>query len=271
MTAKRDRNPKTSAAFTLIELLVVISILGVLVGILGPSLGQARILAKIASTRALVNTLDTAVRTFQSEARLGGAYPPSNWPGTDMPRAGTTGSATGAQTLVWAVCGADMLGTAGFNTAVAPMNQLYNLDASNKPVYPRTGPFIEPSKLTLMTLDDPRLLKGATGGYDTAKCPVIVDPFNNPILYFKADLAGTNVIDPTGIYHLDDNKPFLNNATAGTIPAASITDTRGTGKWNAVDKPYNADSFILYSASADGIYGPNPSGTNDDVTNFVRP
>jgi prepilin-type N-terminal cleavage/methylation domain-containing protein len=61
-------------AFTLLELLVVIAILGLLLGILAPSLSRAKLLAKVAKTKVELDQVATALMTYYSDQH---AFPPS--------------------------------------------------------------------------------------------------------------------------------------------------------------------------------------------------
>ena len=58
---------KTKQAFTLIELLMVISIIGVLAGILIPTVGAVRKQANIAASKSQLSNYVTAMTVFKSE------------------------------------------------------------------------------------------------------------------------------------------------------------------------------------------------------------
>jgi len=106
-----------------------------------------------------------------------------------------------------------------------------------------------------------------------------------PILYFKANTNSKTISDPVFgncIYNVEDNQTLiamlptiLSDGTANLkyhkLGAAApfdefydyITDPRvqtPAGAW-----PYKADSYILISAGADGIYG-----SQDDICNFKK-
>ena len=66
-------------AFTIIELLVVVSIIGLLVTILAPSLNQVRTYTRSVRTAAIIKNVSTGLESFHSEQSIGGDYPPSLW------------------------------------------------------------------------------------------------------------------------------------------------------------------------------------------------
>ncbi len=82
---RRDGAPRRSsapAAFTLVELMIVIGILAMLVGLLMPSLGRARVIARQATCRGNLHSIGTAMATYRTEFNTfpnvysdrGGAY-----------------------------------------------------------------------------------------------------------------------------------------------------------------------------------------------------
>jgi len=63
----RDNRHRTATGFTLIELLVVVSIIGLLVAILLPSLRRARDQGKMAACAANLHQIGTAIHAYASE------------------------------------------------------------------------------------------------------------------------------------------------------------------------------------------------------------
>jgi prepilin-type N-terminal cleavage/methylation domain-containing protein len=249
-----DPSRRQAAAFTLVELLVVIVIIGILVSILIPAVGAVRKTARNAATSAALTTIATGLETFKADGRLGGQYPPSQsdyrvsiGPVVRSPyAAGAEIQITGAGLLVWALSGADLLGTPGFQTVgnAATWGQctgpnynngpgdptnpadLYALDpAEQQPVYPRSGPYVDISKLPVTRDEDTttnvdfvvpaELAARKALGLDLIQrnYPMYLDAFGYPILYWRADSSGRTMASvdrsrtdlPRGIYWYEDN------------------------------------------------------------------
>lgn len=58
---------RLNLAFTLIELLVVIAIIGILAAMLFPAIGRAKIAAQKAAAKAEMNTLGSAIKSYESD------------------------------------------------------------------------------------------------------------------------------------------------------------------------------------------------------------
>ncbi len=297
-------NPKSAAlrqrsgqAFTLIELLVVIAIISLLVTIILPSLSRAKTLTRIAQTRSLLKTIETALEMFHDDRIADGEYPPSGGtintvtsatiaigdPFSDSRR--TNEYFTGAETLLWAMMGADFHGTPGFDGNVGVgTGELHQLDGSGNPMVARSGPFMDVTKTTLLKVDeevagDISFDFAPDRQYDSdgIAAEAIGDPFGGAVLYFRSEPRRERA-DPKTIYARDHNVNFYSKTdSTGNIHPLGRIDTSTVGSmtlnafrrfiWNPqFDKgyrPHNKDTFILISAGPDDLFG-----TDDDITNF---
>lgn len=238
------------SAFTLVELLAVIAIIGLLIVILVPAVSAVRKNAQNTVTRSTLGSIATAIDTFKADQRVGGAYPPSasDSPGGrgfpprgrvanpyEPPRGNlNTGQwlpATGSGLLVWALAGADLLGTPGFrpvrsasqywsqdtNFGTADNPGAYFLDDRRQmqPTFARAGPYVDLSKVRVTRLNGARTSfdipaedeawkryrPGSGGGNPLPSrrrpryMPMFLDGFGFPILYWRADPAGVRLAD----------------------------------------------------------------------------
>jgi len=71
----RRRRGRPAGGFTLVELLVVIMIIGVLLGILLPTLTKVRVLGLVHKTQATINRIDGACKEYHGDH---GVYPAGN-------------------------------------------------------------------------------------------------------------------------------------------------------------------------------------------------
>lgn len=262
--------------FTLVELLTVIAIIVLLVGVLIPAIGAARNAAKRAATSATLQALSTGIETFKADQQLGGAYPPSASdfqdsgnrltykvcnpyePPTARPPQQPNFDISGGSLLVWALLGADFLGSPGFKpfrsnsqywsldthtfrTPVATGSCAYALNPNTgAPEKPRVGPLVDVSKVKVTPRNTNAATESTQGRFvveaevnarQSAALPLVkrdfpffIDAWGNPILYWRADVAGTVIADVTpnvsptggnpdpelrGVYHFLDNGALL--------------------------------------------------------------
>ena len=336
----RDRRA-TARAFTLVELLVVITVIGLLVGIFVGAVGQVRKQARNTKSSALIGSLATGLETFKADGRIGGGYPPSwsdqpttsgNFGEVRNPYAGGSSEQnfieiTGAGLLVWAMAGADLLGTPGFKPFRGPtLNPLrlwsadtdddnngdnptqsgaYALRADGRTLQPRSGPYLDLSRVKLSEWDVatrsfpiPAEQTGGSTGFDPDRdYPMFLDGFGFPVLYWKADPAGVALADESryqqlegaarGIYHHEDNWFLVDtDSDYRLVLRGGASEHKldwDNGSYNVENpppvetfnryilnegvqarlSPRRADSYLLVTPGADGVYG-----TADDVANF---
>ncbi len=279
------RRTDNAGAFSLVELLVVIGIIVLLASIALPTLTAVKEHAKATATAAILNSLDSALETYRAESKLGREYPPSFWDmsnGTPYNSSPDNKVAFGAQTLLWGLAGADLLGTPGWpdlttglprmgNGTSGGEDQLYYIDPNGDPFYPRYGPFFDISKMKIRRPADIGITVGSSvgGTPGDSSSPVLVDYFDMPILYYNRDASHRDV----QMYKPSDNIGFL-DASRDTIHAdlafyKYIVDKRAydpdnpSASLSPIPVPHNRDTYLLISAGPDRKYG-----TRDDVTNF---
>lgn len=295
-----DAQRTRAGGFTLVELLTVVAIIVLLIGILVPAVNKVRISAKETATKALIGTLSTGLETLRADQRIGGGYPPSASDyarsgelqySVKMPRAGSGGGGvspaprqiSGAGLLVWALAGADQLGTPGFRVfrpdvgynywaldsdssydPGSPENSgAYALDEDYQPVHPRVGPLVDLSKVEITRWNE------ATSRYEIEvekevceatneplpqrHYPMFLDPFGGPVLYWRADPAGSWIADSgpsysdvqeRGIYHFLDNASLVQDAgLLEHAPSVYIHQKPLLLRADRLDKPHNLISW----------------------------
>ena len=228
--------------FSLVELLVVMSIIGMLVAIAIPGLNLAKFKAKEGSLRMKLNTISSALESFNGDQ---GFYPQSSIENAliDDKGAGSTDGVinendptrrdrhdtyidTGAHRLVRALMGADGLGYQQNGYYAVDSNTGQPVDSSGKSAKRNNYLDTEGFEIKSMNVNGDAetiaaKVEDVSGTYDTSTHgsawlntnPVIRDDLTRnsmPILYYKANKRNYLMAsaDKTGIYNYSDNSLF---------------------------------------------------------------
>ena len=267
-----DRTTASRGAFTLIEILVVIAIIGLLVAVLLPAFPAVRNKARYTQVAAQFGGLDTGLEMFRGEADLRGTYPPSA-SDNDADRQliadpkGSQGDEVricGAQLLVHAMIGADLLGTPGFRDFDRD-GQWWNDTFKNPPgsggaydINPTTGQeertrYGGAGYVDEKMRDNAKSFKnlvdrGMILNLDCDSPPkniasderVFVDPWGTPILYYKANRASLRMTadaaeGESGIYWQEDNG-IITGTDDGTLAIEGLDFGAGKtkGRYHAI-------------------------------------
>jgi len=289
-------------AFTLIELLTVIAIITLLIGILTPALGRARDQAKNAAIRAQLNSIGTGLEMFQNEQNK---YAPSNageysaFQANENWEVGTNGQPLqGANLLVDAMVGRDFLGYDPKPSRQATGSSIA-YDRWNRNNQRRTR-YIDPAGIassqkskaagdafgtySASPVPDNDLfnptLEGNVSVADSAPqyCPVFLDKFEFPILYYRANPNAsqrspmlpilprnnaTNAATDNAIYNGFDNRVFTDH-NIGTNPGQRHEINQAFDLMNAVDDLSNNFARYINSDRA------SSKDTAGNIT-FARP
>jgi type II secretory pathway pseudopilin PulG len=286
----------------MVELLAVIAIIALLISILIPAVNVIRTKAKTVSTQASIGSIGAGIEAFRAENRLGGGYPPSvtdaggnpveeyhaRSPYTELPGGGISNDIgmSGTGLLVWALSGADLLGTPGFRTfntsetewaadTRARNGGAYELDNNTgQPEKTRFGPYVD-DKVSVSQYNSAEQsfdieaeveAREALGEPRVAReYPVYLDAFGFPLLYYRADPAGIAAWDDDplnpgsaplrGIYHWADNGGLVDNQnrdrlmlTSGNQPH-SMEKPSGGGLGGARDPEPGQFAYFIWNQS----------------------
>lgn len=225
------------SGFTLVELLTVVAIIALLIGILTPSLQQARNQAKAGKVQAMFGSLDRACEMFNTDLQY---YPISS--GRNPFEGSSTAYLTGAQWFALQMVGADLRGfvspelandkptvaNGGGDNIIDHRDWLdwYSLNPVRS--YKRQGKYVEPDGIAFSPANYkkansrvgaiPARMTAGSSIWKNDQVPFFVDAFNQPVLYYVANPyakdpystgSGANLVQ--GVYDQSDNAYLTGN------------------------------------------------------------
>jgi prepilin-type N-terminal cleavage/methylation domain-containing protein len=242
--------------FTLVELMIVMLIIGVLMGILVPTIGRAIRTARATKTRRMMQDIELGLKAFKNDFQM---YPPSERTGNQYPR-------TGAEKLVYHLRGPQGLGWGAGAGGRFP-------DGATGRRSRTYGPYFQ---------TDPEHLEYTQVGGEYQPT-AFLDYFTPPgrFIYFKAgrDAAG-NIA-----YSWQDNNAARPDPEAKSNYASQMYFEDcvliGGGIGGSGQKRYDNNEFLLISPGLDGRFGAierdaqgairpttREKGSYDDITNW---
>lgn len=281
--------------FSLVELLVVIGIVGLLIGILVPTISVALKKGKRATAAAQLQLIGTALEAYKGDF---GDYPRV----TDFPAlvlaADDNRVLNGAKVLAKALIGPGAENPTGAPPFVngedgsdGPGFRIRRLrgpgpdgvagnadDRLNGKVW---GPYLPADKFKLRDPDDP------TNASASPARAAMLDGNDKPILYFPARTPKPDVRVATNFADRAEASLFdLNDATVGASPPATpvaatyfrhtpetddvtamarfrsmLGDANANGRIDGTETPATDGPFLLWMAGGDGQFGPDVAAT----------
>jgi prepilin-type N-terminal cleavage/methylation domain-containing protein len=294
------KRKKMRGGFTLVEILTTMAIIGILLSVLLPALNQVGKSAANVKQKAQFHAIEMALETFRADT---GDYPPSNYYQANATTAycGSQRLAeaiVGRDGLgfhpdsVFSPYGTDSLMPGGNELYYPGINGLTQAQKEAN-LSARKGPYLELESANAVLLSaiytdavrvplvDSFVLADS---FRTVKHRTTGKKIGMPILYYKANRFGTrHLYDATyTVANTYDVRDSIDEALDTRKIAAKPNRTTHPMNWMnpgpiifyqrtqnpnfttvGAERPYRAESFILQSAGADGLYG-----TSDDVFNF---
>jgi len=275
--------------FTLVELMTVVAIIVLLISVLVPALSSARVQAKRTVTAGLIKALDSGCEMFRSDFKR---YPQSRGPNPfDDPADDIL--LMGFQWLGLQLVGPDTRGIVDWtdpsnNTTLDDDKAINNVDWEDwyslapSRDYGRKGPYAALDGDSIQSLatytavkadctEPPvELTAGASVNWTNEKMPFFIDSFNNPVLYYRANVrvdAPFTTGDPdstfvVGRYDQTDNGYITGTPGVDGRYAAVIGSHRG---WDLTGTSFGSSDFA-HKLGALGYDVANPQTFPNDKT-----